>query len=373
MNKAISLALWCGLGLAAGACTKSKPVTLGEATLVDRSRPAPREGMIPMRQAQPAQLDRQLRQELENLILDALDARWHSSVTPFRIGLYEDDRKHLVAFVVYDYSPLDAWEGRMDDDAHTRELERIDAQIMQCEDALDKLGQAATDEQYNACVTQAYPEQLRPFVSEGSGRFCTELRMARFELGLLSALDSKALPAVREVHDVLLRSPVCEVMDVSQLAQDDYDADGFVELSFTVEANLYREHSLAKEALSAQLGFVLDASRGMIQWSEVISGERRFTVGRYRLVSPSKAPDKGPKRPSEIELERFALNAKSPGDTLFCYDELFDQLKTPTAWSVELELPKGCVATSTKARYRYVRALDRWELISKPRPSYRSE
>lgn len=368
MNKATLLAISCGLGLATGACTKSKPVTLGEETLVDRSRPAPREGMIPMRQAQPVQLDRQLRQELENLILDTLDARWHSSVTPFRFGLYEDDRKHLVVFVVYDYSPLDAWEGRMDDDAHARELERIDAQIVQCEDALDKLGQAATDEQYNACVTQAYPEQLRPFVSEGSGSFCTELRMARFELGLLSAIDAKALPAVREVHDVLLRSPVCEVMDVSELAQGDYDADGFVELAFTVEANLYRENNSAKESLQAQLGFVLDASRGMIQWGEVISGERRFSVGRYRLVSPGKTPDKDPKRPSEIELERFALNAKSPSDSLFCYDELFDQLKSPSAWSEALELPKGCVATSTKARYRYARALDRWELVSKKLP-----
>lgn len=367
MTKATLLAMSCGLSLGLGACTTSKPAALGDAALVDRSRPAPREGMIPMREAQPVQLDRQARQEIENLILDALDARWHSSVTPFRFGLYEDDRKHLVAFVVYDYSPLDAWEGRMSDDVHSQELERIDAQIAQCEDALSKQGQAATNEQYDACVTQAYPQELRPFVSEGSGRFCTELRMARFELGPMSAQGDKS-STMREVHDVLLRSPVCEVMTVSELAQGDYDADGFVELSFTVEANMYRERPHSdEEALQAQFAFVFDASRGALQWSEILSGERRFTAGRYRLVSPGKSSDKGPKRAAEIELERFALNADSPGDSLICYEELFDQLKKSSAWIKELQLPGGCVAVSTKSRYRYTRALDRWELVSKTR------
>lgn len=338
--------------------------------LIDRKQPIPTEGSLPIRSVTEAELNAQQLQQVEDAIFDQLDQRWNTAVKDFTLELYEDDRKHLSAFVIYDYSPLSAWEGGMSDAEHDAELDRIDAQIEACEERLNARQPPASEEEYQDCVRQAYPASMHPYLSELTGMYCTELRLARYDLGPIEELRREAPFKLREVHDLSLGAPLCEINQVLNFQVADLDRDGLLELSFNVEANLPdAARNVRRDHEYAQIGFVVDASRGKLQWQETITPPHSEQLGRYRFIAEQPKATDATSSPKEIEVERYTLTAPREHTITACRDELIEQLNQDAEqarWP-ELKPPEGCSfaqAKGVKQRYRYARSLDKWERVN---------
>ena len=370
--------------LATLSCTSPTPP---QERLINPQRVVSREGFAPLRKAQPVGLSPEQLNALKRRLLDALERRHQTTINPHQLALFRDERAHTVAFLLYDLSPLEAWEAAQGDS-----IAQLDAQLDACEQGLSGTTHAS-DADYRRCLQEAYPSTLHPYLSEISGAFCVELRLARFDLSAaLGELDDGSSPrrlplrprrpahatppappqealepvhqaALRQVHDLTLHDVACDLSGSSPLLALDATADGLIELAFHVEMNAPARHAGQVDPDLGLSGFLVDASSGQLQWSERF-GSPLGSLGHFRLVPGLSSTQP---QPYALEIERLTLRTRSRTELSDCQGELVAQImdrlldQEATAWeSQPLEPPQGCRVDAKRERLAFHANTQRW-------------